>query len=84
MTALTDSILMIGIVLTALLFAFSVHRLLVHDSPLPPTLIAGVIAYLIVSPMISAIAAPPGRSDRASCRLSGLSSAAWQSRSSPA
>ena len=58
MTALTDAILVIGIVLTALLFAFGVRQLLGRQLPLPRTLIAGVIAYLLVSPIINAIARP--------------------------
>ena len=58
MTALTGAILVIGIVLTALLFAFGVRRLLSRQLPLPRTLIAGVIAYLLVSPIINAIARP--------------------------
>jgi hypothetical protein len=56
MTALTDATLVMGIALTALLFAFGVRRLLGLRLPLPRTLIAGVIAYLLVSPIINAIA----------------------------
>ena len=41
MTALTGAILVIGIVLTALLFAFGVRRLLSRQLPLPHALIAG-------------------------------------------
>ena len=55
MTALTDAILVIGI---ALLSAFGGRRLLSRQLPLPRTLIAGVIAYLLVSPIINAIARP--------------------------
>ena len=58
MTALADAILAIGIALTALLFALGVRRLLGLQLPLPRTLIAGVIAYLLVSPIINAIARP--------------------------
>jgi len=57
MTALT-AIFVTGIVLTALLFALGVRRLLSLQLPLPRTLIAGVIAYLLVSPIINAIARP--------------------------
>jgi hypothetical protein len=42
MTALTGPILMIGVVLTALLFAFGVRRLLGLRLPLPRALLAGV------------------------------------------
>ena len=58
MTALTDAILVIGIALIAPLFAFGVRRLPGLQLPLPRTLIAGVIAYLLVSPIINAIARP--------------------------
>ena len=58
MTALTDAILVTGIALTALLFAFDVRRLPGLQPLLPRTLIAGVIAYLLVSPIINAIARP--------------------------
>ena len=58
MTALTDAILMTGIAVTALLFAFGVRRLLGLQLPLPRTLIAGVNAYWPVSPIINAIARP--------------------------
>ena len=60
MTALTGPILVIGVVLTALLFAFGVRRLLGLRLPLPRTLLAGVIAYLLVSPIINAIAGSAG------------------------
>ena len=59
-TALTGPILVIGVVLTALLFAFGVRRLLGLRLPLPRTLLAGVIAYLLVSPIINAIAGSAG------------------------
>jgi hypothetical protein len=58
MTALSDALLVTGIALTALLFAFGDRRLLGLQLPLPRTLIAGVIAYLLVSPIINAIARP--------------------------
>ena len=58
MTALTDAILVTGIALTALLFALGVRRLPGLQVSLPRTLIAGVIAYLLVSPIINAIARP--------------------------
>jgi len=76
MTALTDAILVTGIALTALLFAFGVRRLPGLQLPLPRTLIAGGIAYLLVSRSSTPLPAPPGRRDRASCRFSGLSSSA--------
>jgi hypothetical protein len=76
MTALTDAILVTGIALTALLFAFDVRRLPGLQPLLPRTLIAGVIAYLLVSPINNALASPPRRRDRASGRFSGLSSSA--------
>ena len=60
MTALTGPILVIGVVLTALLFAFGVRRLLGLRLPLPRTLLAGVIAYLLVSPIINAIVGSAG------------------------
>lgn len=58
MTALTGAILVTGIALTALLFALGVRRLPGLQLSLPRTLIAGVIAYLLVSPIINAIARP--------------------------
>ena len=58
MTALTGAILVTGIALTALLFAFGVRQLPGLQLRLPQTLIAGVIAYLLVSPIINAIARP--------------------------
>jgi hypothetical protein len=76
MTALADAILVIGIALTALLFAFGVRRLLDLQPLLLQTLVAGVIAYLLVSLINNALAGPPGRRDRASCWFSGLSSSA--------
>ena len=51
---------MIGVVLTALLFAFGVRRLLGLRLPLPRALLAGVIAYLLVSPITNAIAGSAG------------------------
>ena len=81
MTALSGPILVIGVVLTALLFAFGVRRLLGLRLPLPRTLLAGVIAYLLVSPIINAIAGSAGTRDQASFRCSGLSSSGWPSRS---
>jgi hypothetical protein len=74
MTALADAILVTGIALTALLVAFGVRRLLGLQPLLLRTLVAGVIAYLLVSLINNALAGPPGRGDRASCRFSGLSS----------
>jgi hypothetical protein len=58
MTALPEAILVTAIALTALLFAFGVRRLLGLQLPPPRTLIAGVITYLLVSPIINAIARP--------------------------
>jgi hypothetical protein len=58
MTALTGAILVTGIALTALLFALGVRRLPGLQLSLPRTLIAGVIAYLLVSPIVNAIARP--------------------------
>ena len=58
-TALTGPILVIGVVLTALLFAFG-GAVLGLRLPLPRTLLAGVIAYLLVSPIINAIAGSAG------------------------
>ena len=58
MTALTGAILATGIALTALLYAFGGRRLPGLQLPLPPTLIAGGIAYLLVSPIINATAGP--------------------------
>ena len=49
---------MTGIALTALLFAFGVRRLPDLQPLLLRTLVAGVIAYLLVSPIINAIAGP--------------------------
>jgi hypothetical protein len=62
--------------MTALLFALGVRRLLGLQPLLLQTLVAGVIAYLLVSLINNALAGPPGRRDRASCRFSGLSSSA--------
>ena len=56
MTALTDAILVIGIALTALLFAFGVRRLPGLQFPLPRTL-CGVM-LICSSPIINTIARP--------------------------
>jgi len=58
MTALAGAILVIGIALTALLFAFGVRRLLGLQPLLLRTLVAGVIAYLLVSLINNALAGP--------------------------
>lgn len=55
MTALTLLSLVIGAALTALLYVFGVRRLLGLRLPLLRTLIAGVIAFLVTSPIIIAI-----------------------------
>ena len=64
----TGAILVIGIALTALLFAFGVRRLTGLQPLLLRTLVAGVIAYVLVSLVNNALAVPPWRRDRASCR----------------
>jgi ubiquinone biosynthesis protein len=56
MTALTVPLLAIGTALTVMLFAFGVRRLLGLRLPLLRTLVAGVIAFLVASPIITAIA----------------------------
>ena len=58
MTALTDATLVTGIALTAPLFAFGVRRLIGLQPLLPRTLIAAVIAYLLISPIINTNARP--------------------------
>ena len=55
MTALTFLFLVVGVALTALLYVFGVRRLLGLRLPLLRTLIAGVIAFLVTSPIIIAI-----------------------------
>ena len=55
MTALTVPFLVIGIALTAPAYAFGVRRLLGLRLPLLRTLVAGVIAVLVASPIITAI-----------------------------
>jgi hypothetical protein len=80
MTALTVPFLVIGIALTAPVYAFGVRRLLGLRLPLLRTLVAGVIAVLVASPIITAIIAnKPGP-----CRPCGLSSSGMRSRCWPA
>ena len=55
MTALTVPFLVIGIALTAPAYAFGVRRLLGLRLPLLRTLVTGVIAVLVASPIITAI-----------------------------
>jgi ubiquinone biosynthesis protein len=55
MTALALPFLVVGAVLTTLLYLFGVRRLLGLRLPLLRTLIAGVIAFLVAAPIIAAI-----------------------------
>jgi hypothetical protein len=55
MNAVTLPFLVVGAALTALLYVFGLRRLLGLHLPLRRTLIAGVIAFLIASPIIIAI-----------------------------
>jgi hypothetical protein len=56
MTALTVPLLVIGTALTVLLFVFGVRRLLGLRLGLLRTTVAGVIAFLVASPIITALA----------------------------
>jgi hypothetical protein len=55
MNAVTLLFLVVGAALTALLYVFALRRLLGLRLPFLRTLIAGVIAFLVASPIIIAI-----------------------------
>ena len=60
MTALSWSVLVIGAALTVPLFVFGVRRLMGVRLPALRTLIAGVIAVLVFSPIVTAMISGPG------------------------